>query len=328
MARRESIQYVMARTALADITNDNTARAYKTEIKKFAAFARAQGYKSVDDINRADAKKVIQKYRDEVILPRTSSPNTEHRALAAICKGLGIRRPRSHNDPEWADRIVSTRRTSNTITRGRIQAANKQGRKEMDLDKYQRLVSLQSVTGIRRAELSKLRGRDLVRDESGYLCIQVIRGKGGKNQLQRILPEDVPRVKDFFTGIGPDQKVFTKEEMQNHINLHGLRAVQAKKAYAYYAEQVKTDSGRGQLIAEIKKRFDAFHGDGPGKNRFLEELKKCENAETYTLRGANKQKAVDLGLPVKYDRAALLAVSVYHLSHWRLDVTVTNYLIQ
>ena len=33
------------------------------------------------------------------------------------------------------------------------------------------------------------------------------------------------------------------------------------------------------------------------------------------------------GVPTEYSRLALLAVSVFHLSHWRLDVTVTNYLI-
>ncbi len=33
------------------------------------------------------------------------------------------------------------------------------------------------------------------------------------------------------------------------------------------------------------------------------------------------------GLPVSYDRLAAMAVSIYHLAHWRLDVTIDNYLI-
>lgn len=327
MARRESIQYVMARRALADITNDNTVRAYKTEIKRFAAFARSKGYKTVDDINRADVRKVIQAYRDDVILSRTHSPNTEHRALAAICKGLGIKRPRSCKDPEWDNRIISTKRTSDKIIRGRICEANKQGKKEIKKEKYKRLVDLQSVTGIRRAELGKLRGKDLVCDESGYLCIQVIGGKGGKDQLQRILPEDIPKVKTIFSEINSDQKVFSPTEMRNHINLHGLRAEHAKKAYAYYKEQVKTDVGLDKLIKELRARFDSCHGDGPGKKAFYNELNKCARREVYILRGANRRKAIALGLPIRYDRSALLAVSVFHLSHWRLDVTVTNYII-
>ena len=328
MARKESIQYTMLKLALADITNDNTTKAYKTEIKRFANYARSQGYKTVDDIVQADPKKVVQAYRDNVLLLRTRSPSTEHLALAAICKGLGIKRPRSHADPDWENRIISTKRTSDKITRGRHDEISSQGHKEMQSEKYQRLVELQSVLGIRRAELGKLRGQDLIYDESGYLCVHVIRGKGGKDQLQRILPDDTDKVEKIFSGIKPDQKVFSSNEMKNHINLHGMRASQAKSAYQYYAAQIKTADGREKLIAELKLRFDTKHGDGSGKRAFYSELKKCADGESYVLRGANRKKAITLGLPIRYDRTALLAVSVFHLSHWRLDVTVTSYLIQ
>ena len=328
MARKESIQYTMLKLALTDITNDNTTRAYKTEIKRFANYARSQGYKTVDDIVGADPKKVVQAYRDNVLLPRTRSPSTEHLALAAICKGLDIKRPRNHTDPGWDDRIISTKRTSDKITRGRHDVANPQGQKEMQSDKFQRLVDLQSILGIRRSELGKLRGQDRVYDESGYLCVHVIRGKGGKDQLQRILPDDTDKVEKIFSGIKPEQKVFSPVEMKNHINLHRLRSDQAKRAYQFYAEQVKTKEGRKKLIEELKARFDVSHGDGSGKRAFYTELEKCAAGEPYALRGTNRQKAKRLGLATHYDRTALLAVSVFHLSHWRIGVTVTNYLIQ
>ena len=45
------------------------------------------------------------------------------------------------------------------------------------------------------------------------------------------------------------------------------------------------------------------------------------------LRGHNRKLAQQHGLPVWYDRLALLAVSIFHLSHWRHDVTVANYLL-
>lgn len=47
----------------------------------------------------------------------------------------------------------------------------------------------------------------------------------------------------------------------------------------------------------------------------------------YYLRGRTRTLALQLGLPVTYDRLCVLAVSVFHLSHWRLDVTVDNYLL-
>lgn len=51
------------------------------------------------------------------------------------------------------------------------------------------------------------------------------------------------------------------------------------------------------------------------------------NEKPYKLRGNNYQKAIEQGKEMEYNRLALMAVSVFHLSHWRLDVTVTNYMI-
>jgi hypothetical protein len=47
----------------------------------------------------------------------------------------------------------------------------------------------------------------------------------------------------------------------------------------------------------------------------------------YKLRGDNLSKALASGSPTEYNRLALMCVSVLHLSHWRLDVTVTNYVV-
>ena len=47
----------------------------------------------------------------------------------------------------------------------------------------------------------------------------------------------------------------------------------------------------------------------------------------YRLRGDNLTKALASGSPTEYNRLALMCVSVMHLAHWRLDVTVTNYVV-
>lgn len=49
-----------------------------------------------------------------------------------------------------------------------------------------RLWDFACCVGIRRAEYAALRGSVLVYDESGYLCVLIRKGKGGKRQLQRI----------------------------------------------------------------------------------------------------------------------------------------------
>lgn len=55
--------------------------------------------------------------------------------------------------------------------------------------------------------------------------------------------------------------------------------------------------------------------------------KDCKVNGNYVLRGHNRELALKNGLPVSYDRLALLAVSIYHLAHWRHDVTAANYLL-
>ena len=57
------------------------------------------------------------------------------------------------------------------------------------------------------------------------------------------------------------------------------------------------------------------------------EWKEHEVQGTYRIRGANRERAEKLGLPIEYNRLAVMAVSVFHLSHWRTNVTVANYLL-
>ena len=47
----------------------------------------------------------------------------------------------------------------------------------------------------------------------------------------------------------------------------------------------------------------------------------------YTLRGKNRELANDKNLPFHYDKTALLAVSIFKLSHWRNDVTIASYML-
>ena len=125
-----------------------------------------------------------------------------------------------------------------------------------------------------------------------------------------------------------ERLLFSKEEMTNKIDLHHLRALRAQRMYRYYLEHIQNEKGyREQLISEIKhtweKDDDAREENGYRPKRW----KDCKVNGNYVLRGHNRELALKNGLPVSYDRLALLAVSVYHLAHWRQDVTVANYLL-
>lgn len=219
-----------------------------------------------------------------------------------------------------------SRRSYYQIKRGK----NPRGRKDAEKPEYARLVAFQSAVGLRRAELAHLQGEDL-RVKNGKMYVVVKQGKGGKEQWQRILPRDARIVAETFKGIGKDERVFSTDEMKNRIDLHGMRAAHARQTYDYYLTRIKQEPGYREQLREDLKDYFKTHHDPDGKldldayNRFCLDMEK--NAGMYQMRGEAKKLAEEHDRPTTYDRVALMAVSVLHLAHWRLDVTICNYLV-
>ena len=158
-------------------------------------------------------------------------------------------------------------------------------------------------------------------DESNYPCVLVKRGKGGKRQLQRILPEDVAFVKSYFQDKGPDEPIFSPEEFKNQIDFHQLRAIQAQRAYDYYEFLCQTKEGREQLEKEVRLRYETTKiNKKTGKPALFKE---SLIRGTYHLRGETRKKAKKMGKPIKYNKLCLLATSIFFLAHFRSDVSVT-----
>lgn len=276
------------------------ARQYTMHTIKFAEWCREQYcVKAI-----SDCREYIQAYSDW-LTASGKSESTAHTYLAAVCRFFGV----SLASIKKRSRICAHNKRSRNV-----KAPDAGGR--MTREASPRLYDFAAKVGIRRAEYARLRGEDFKTDETGYPCVYVAKGKGGKRQMQRILPEDVAFVRSYFDG--SERYIFTKDEMKNKIDLHALRGEQARYAYEYYLDRIKNE-GRDKLISEIKARWDAYCDKPWNKNIVCEKV--------YYLRGANKELAIKQGLPVTYDRLALLAVSVFHLSHWRLDVTVSNYML-
>lgn len=252
----------------------------------------------------ADCKPYIQQYGDWLV-SEGKSASTVHTYLAAVCRffdvGLGsIKKPK---------RVCA----NNTRSRGQTKSDT---RRSATREASPRLYDFALKVGIRRAEYAHLLADDFVLDESGYPCVRVSRGKGGKLQLQRILPGDVDFVRSYFER---DTKyVFSRDEMRNDIDLHALRAMQARRAYDYYCTRIKQE-GREKLAEELRARWAKYNTKKWNESGI--------RSKPYFIRGANKRLAIEHGLPLVYDRLALMAVSVLHLSHWRLDVSVSNYML-
>lgn len=320
MSRKgDSLKHQLRIKALDGISDNDSKAAYRRAVDAFAAWAKSKGYKSIAEIN----KDVLQAYERHLEgRPEGYSPATIHAKLAPICKAVGIS----------MKEISKPKRSAGKIVRGR--SATTRGEKELRDPRYNRLVTLQRAAGIRRAELAKLRGRDLIQDEHGHLYIHVERGKGGKRTDQFILPKDRENVLRIFEGVGPEERVFSGDEIPPHANLHRLRAEHAQECYRYYAEAIQrspraAEHLRAVLVRRWREAHRVLEAENPrayiaAEDRFIRDM----DARPYELRGENRRKAEKLDLPVIYNRLALMAVSVMNLSHWRLDVTVVNYLIQ
>ena len=275
-------------------------RQYKDHAIKFGLWCK-ENYKCR---HFDDCKPHIQDYAD-FLIEKGYSASTIHTYLAAVCRVWNVA----------MDTIQKPVRHVAQNTRSRGTKAS-DSRKDAQREASPRLYDFASRVGLRRLEYHRLCGGSLVEDESGHLCV-CVRGKGGKVQNQRILPSDLEFVRDYFTGKYPDEYIFDKTELNNKIDLHHLRACQAKRAYLYYLNAIRDPTFKAQLIRELEVRF-ASNG---------RELNHDQIDGIYYLRGLNRKFAQEHNLPTAYNRLALMAVSVFHLSHWRLDVTVCNYIL-
>ena len=294
------------------LLTSNTGKQYKKHAQEFGAWCKER-YKC-KTVN--ECKKHIQDYSDYL---RTSgkSASTIHTYLAGVCRVMDVPLD-TINKPI---RVVA----HNTRSRG---AKPVDERRDAGREASPRLYDFASIVGIRRKEYLHLTPDDLVLDDFGHPCVLVRKGKGGKRQLQRILPEELPAIKAVFDNSADENHLFSKDEMNNKIDLHHLRALRAQKMYRYYLDRIENKTGyRAQLINEIRHVWE--HDDEARKENGYRAKRWSDMKVTgqYILRGNNRKLAKKHGLPLQYDRLALLAVSIFHLSHWRHDVTVANYLL-
>ena len=278
-----------------------TVRQYRIHAVRYGAWcAKTYGCRHFED-----CRSHIQNYADWMHA-QGKSASTIHTYLAALCAIYDV--PMSE--------ITKPIRhiADNTRSRG-IKFSD--SRFDTQRECSPRLWDFACCVGIRRAEYAALRGSDLVYDESGYLCVLIRKGKGGKRQLQRIPLGCEQFIKQYFDGT--ENKVFSHAEMDNKIDLPAMRHIAAWHIYEGYALRLKQDpTYRSRLENEVKARWKHYN-----KRKWIPN--KAQGI--YHLRGKNSELAKACGIPTSFDRLAVLATSIFTLSHWRNDVTVGNYLI-
>ena len=270
-----------------------TGKNYRTWLHYAAEYFKADGIRRLSEIGEQE----IQRYAD-MLQTRGYAASTIHSYLAPVCKVTDVP----------MDRINIPVRCAADYKKGGKSASCDGGAPGR----------LNAMLGFRRAELCRLHGNDLVR-RNGEVYIRLDRGKGGKAQLQKVLPYYRQAVECWFDG--SDTLLFHRSDMSRGFDYHAQRRAMAQAALRYYTERLRTDSAyRIMLYKEIAAQWHLLNKRDRAR---LEPLSWFDRP--YVLRGKNRTLAVRHGKPYILDRLALRAVSVLHLSHWRDNVTVQSY---
>ena len=270
---------------------------------------------------RSDPRGALIQWRD-VLISEGYAASTIHTYIAGAACGLGV-------DMTGIARHGTAEDKSKSLGRSDRSRAAMERVSNADIVRFQRMV------GGRRSALMRLRGRDLTLDEKFHLCVVFYGDKGGKTQKQRILPEHQEAVRAYFERVAPDERLFPT--ISKDLDLHYLRAECAKNAYRYYEQICSTPEGRAEMRRQLWARYTdpevgckAYRlakerGDKKQMERHLYLFSQELADGRYYLRGANRRVAIERGRPTAYDRLALACVSVFHLSHFRNEVTCKHY---
>lgn len=233
------------------------------------------------------------------------SNNTTHTHLAAVCKIFGEKMG-DYDKPQ---------RSYAENTRGRNGAI----RDGFNAHRAEESIDLNTTLGLRRDELAHLKCSDIVFSPDGNSGKVYTIGKGGKHNVNILLnKEEVMKVQQYIdqAQAAGREYIFSKEQMNHDANLHKYRAERASYIYDYVKADIERDpSARGRWQELIKQ---VFHENGKVLKENLDR--------PYIPRGKGREHLIEAGLPLEYDRTALMASSVFCLNHFRSDVSFQNYI--
>ena len=288
------------------ISHDLSRTQYKRDFKKFVEFCRSKGLRTLDE-----GKNLVQEYSDFLCSKNKFTASTVHTYLAPVTRYYGI---------SMYDIRKPIRRCS-AYVRGRSRKKDVyRTYTDVDSEKWDYLVSFQRMCGARRSELMRITGLDYTENDFGFF-VRIVNGKGGKNSLYYIEPENVPKIKEYFAAVGPNERIFSPELFKNNINLHRERARRAERLYYYFLSRVESDKNfEKQLRENVIKIWR--EGNIDKKTGKPKKFDYSSISGLYHLRGANRKKAAQLGKPLSYNKLCLKATSCMALGHYRNNISL------
>ena len=252
--------------------------------------------------HRCKTLKDCRKFADEYLklnIDRGLSPYTLKLQVSALSKLYSC---------SSTDFIATPARKRKNITRSRSTKINR------NITEFERFCL---CTGLRRREITALRGTALI-EEDGQYFITVHNGKGGRRRISEIVgtAEEIAFVVNIMKK-AENRRVFSEIPC---CDIHAYRAAYAKKVYQKYARERKDYKTErmilyhNRLVATYIDKSDVqeyFNSDGTLKKGFTDVR------SAYHCRDDKKN--------ICYDRLALLKCS-QNLGHNRASVVAEHYL--
>lgn len=265
--------------------------------------------------------KKARRYSREWLEEREASGRYSAWTLQIEAKAIGKLFGIKPGDPDYYDPPTRHRRD---IKRSRTEVESDQ---HVSKERNRELIEFCRGTGLRRAGVESVRGRDLwsaerveqelarigaipesERNEEDRMVLRIckdtavfegrpqwyihVREKGGRDRLAPIIGEHEQEIVERFQRCAPDQRVWGR--VNSHLDIHSLRAEYANRLYSLYARPLDS------------LPYDRVNGH-TGR-RFQSEVYECRGDQ----RG------------VRLDKRAMLVVSKA-LGHSRVDVFASNY---
>lgn len=293
------------------IFSHNTYKTYWKHTKYFIKYIQEQ-HPEVTTIKKA--KKYVNEWL-QVRVDQGLSAWTIQTEAKALGKLYGI-------NPDDPDYFQPPKRNRQDITRSRVDRARD---KHFSVSNNDELIKFCKGTGLRRSELSSIKGKDLIsrseierklnqlnllenltseevkrlnilkdamRFESKYY-INIENGKGGRKRISPIVGKNIDQIVERMKNTPEDKKVW--EYVNSNADIHSYRADYATEIYKKYARNIE----------DIP--FDRVN-KGTGK-KFQSEVYACRKDESGK----------------KLDKAAML-LSSKALGHNRIEVVANNYI--
>lgn len=276
-----------------------TMKTYQNEVNKYADWLEKHDMKKVD---WDTAKDYIQDYIDDIAKSKSAwSCNT---ALSALCKTFQTCSS-DYNRPI---------RHSYAIKRGSFAVE----RDSLNEKRALEILTANRIIGIRRNELKNLRVSDFKEYErNGREIIELsYKGKGGKDCHNFYYDgKSQEFIRGLLAGKNPEEKVFADviKQFSFDADLHSARR---EAAINMYHNILDHPEDRDFYMSELKRVFEE-KGKALPNNIYT----------IYKLRGQNKIEHEKMGLATEVDRFSALCVSTLLLNHYRVNVSVTNYLL-